>query len=153
MFSKPKGKAALILSGLSLTAALLFLQSKKIAGDGDSDDSDDDPSELSHLDDHLTGLEKVFSVEASRTSLRLPHDGVLKKYTFAVGLPNVANTCYMNSLLQALSGCTLFTSYVERLWKNIRIDEGSEDEITVYCFVRCIRELRDGGTAAPDWTE
>ena len=69
----------------------------------------------------------------------------MKKYTVPVGLPNTANTCYMNSLLQALSGCTRFSNYIERLWKHISIDDDSDDEIAVYYFVRSIRELRDGG--------
>ena len=50
------------------------------------------------LDSHLIGLENVFSVEALRSNRLTPMEQ-LKKYTFAVGLPNLGNTCYMNSLL------------------------------------------------------
>ena len=153
IFFKPKGQTTLILSGLSLTAMLLYLKKKHQDADADSESSDENPSELSHLDDHLNGLEKVFSVEARRTRLTLPVDGVLKKYSFAVGLPNSANTCYMNSLLQALSGCTLFTNYMERLWKHIQIDDQSDDEIAVYYFVRSVRELSDGSMSSHEWTE
>ena len=82
------------------------------------------------MDSHLKGILQVFSAEAIR-SKRITPDGPLKKYTFAVGLPNVANTCYMNSLLQALSGCTLFTSYMDRLWDNIEPDNNSIGELAV----------------------
>ena len=77
----------------------------------------------------------------------------MRKYTFPAGLPNVANTCYMNSLLQALSGCTQFTSYMDRLWNNIQIDESSEDETAVYFFVKTIRELKDGSLEAGEWAD
>ena len=77
----------------------------------------------------------------------------MKKYTFAVGLPNVANTCYMNSLLQALSGCTQFTTYMDRLWNNITIDENNDDEQAVRCFVQTIRLLKDGSHEAGEWAD
>ena len=116
----------------------------KTAAD-EAQESSEDELELAEnsLDSHLTGLEHVFSIEVIRTK-RVSAHGTLRKYTFAVGLPNVANTCYMNSLLQALSGCTHFTRYMDRLWDNIEIDENSDDEIAVYFFVRTVRELKDG---------
>ena len=113
--TKPQGQFAIFGAGIFAIALLLLKKRSSQDDDEESVQDFDDPSELAHLDDHLTGLEKVFSVEANRTSFEVS-GGVLKKYKFAIGLPNVANTCYMNSLLQALSGCTLFTNYVERLW-------------------------------------
>ena len=104
------------------------------------------------IDSHLSGIEHVFSTEAIRTN-RMSAQGTLKKYTFAVGLPNVANTCYMNSLLQALSGCTQFTTYMDRLWNNITIDENNDDEQAVRCFVQTIRLLKDGSHEAGEWAD
>ena len=77
----------------------------------------------------------------------------MKKYTLTVGLPNVANTCYMNSLLQALSGCTKFTKYMDRLYNNIHIDEENDDEISVYFFVNTIRELKIGSKDASKFAD
>ena len=146
-----------IVAGLGLTAATILLIKFKTSesknNEIDQEDDYDQPiNSLSHLDDHLIGLEKIFSVEALRSNRQIS-SGTLKKYTFAVGLPNVANTCYMNSLLQALSGCTKFTDYFNRVWSNIEVDENSDDEIAVYFFVRSIRELRDGSHEAQEWAE
>ena len=50
--------------------ALLLLKKRSKQDDDEESVLDfEDPSELAHLDDHLTGLEKIFSVEANRTNL------------------------------------------------------------------------------------
>ena len=121
---------ASIYAGLGLSAATLLFHNLVSKTNSQEEETEVDPLDelsASQLDKHLVGLEQVFSVEAIRSS-RVSPAGCLRKYTFAVGLPNVANTCYMNSLLQALSGCTEFTSYIDRLWKHITIDEDSDDE-------------------------
>ena len=81
------------------TILLIKLKTSESKNNETDQEDDDQPiNSLSHLDDHLFGLEKIFSVEALRSNRQIS-SGTLKKYTFAVGLPNVANTCYMNSLL------------------------------------------------------
>jgi len=36
-----------------------------------------------------------------------------------IGIPNFGNTCYMNSLLQAMTGCSLFMQYIDSIWSKI----------------------------------
>ena len=45
----------------------------------------------------------------------------LSSYALPQGLPNIGNTCYLNSLLQSLTGCNLFMDYVNKIWDVILI--------------------------------
>ena len=44
------------------------------------------------------------------------------------GLPNLGNTCYMNTLLQCLSGCPSFIEYVQRLKLAVNFDQELNDD-------------------------
>ena len=67
--TKPQGQFAIFGAGIFAVALLLLKKRSKQDDDEESVLDFEDPSELAHLDDHLTGLEKIFSVEANRTNL------------------------------------------------------------------------------------
>ena len=66
------------------------------------------------------------------------------KYYFPAGLQNLGNTCYMNALLQSLTGCKLFMDYVKKLEKHICIDCKESDDIIVQCLIRTLLDLARG---------
>ena len=42
-----------------------------------------------------------------------------KGFYDTVGLPNIGNTCYMNSLMQCLAGSQIYMDYVKKLWSTV----------------------------------
>jgi ubiquitin C-terminal hydrolase len=65
----------------------------------------------------------------------------LQRYYYSIGLPNLGNTCYLNSLLQALSGCFTFTDYLDRVLKSITLNCEDPNEIKIFLFIKTIKEL------------
>lgn len=65
-------------------------------------------------DDNLSGILQVFSTEIFNP-LITTNNLALRKYTLPTGIPNLGNTCYMNAVLQALTGCIPFISYLDKI--------------------------------------
>ena len=55
----------------------------------------------------------VFDYEADQVTIY--YRTQIKKYFKPIGLPNIGNTCYMNSLLQTLAGSHRFMEYVKKI--------------------------------------
>ena len=71
-------------------------------------------------------------------------------YSYPEGLPNLGNTCYMNALLQALTGCPAFTAYIDRIWKHMKLDLDDSDSLVVFMLIKTLKELKNG---SPDAAE
>ena len=95
----------------------------------------------------------VFSRETQVYQHRLSQVPQLKSYSFVVGLPNSANTCYMNSLLQALSGCSHFMLYAVRLWNYLEVTDSSHDSYSVGILIHTLIELKLGSERAAECAE
>ena len=94
---------------------------------------------------HLRGVMSVFSNEVFQVKRQTRYEPLLK-YRFTVGLPNLGNTCYMNSLLQALTGCQLFMDYTDRCWKHIKVQ--SQEDYIVLILIKTLQELKNGSEDA-----
>jgi ubiquitin C-terminal hydrolase len=82
------------------------------------------------------GLRGIFDfVDIEKDSMKL-HS--MKKYFEPVGLPNLGNTCYMNSLVQALTGCKLFMDYIKRLWKYIEVNHKDDDSVLTFNLIELL---------------
>lgn len=57
----------------------------------------------------------------------------------------------MNALLQALTGCPLFTSYVEKIWKHMKLDTVSTDSVVVFMLIKTLKDIKDGSPEASEY--
>lgn len=90
----------------------------------------------------MEGVLKVFSTDSFQkqaVNLKGEH---YRKYCYAIGLPNLGNTCYMNSLLQALTGCPDFVEYVDRIFREIKLDPSRYDSIAVFQLIKTLEMIR-----------
>jgi ubiquitin carboxyl-terminal hydrolase 30 len=71
-------------------------------------------------------------------------------YTLPLGLPNLGNTCYMNSLLQALTGCPAFTAYVDRIWNHMKLDVDDTNSVVVFMLIKTLKDLKEGSPEAQE---
>ena len=94
----------------------------------------------------------VFSTEVFKQKRVVSRDRLMK-YSYSVGLPNLGNTCYMNSLMQALSGCSHFSQYLDRLMRHIGIDSECSDSKIVFLLIQSLKELRNGTEEAAEFME
>ena len=85
-------------------------------------------------DDNFRGLIGVFSSDdvwrQSKSNYHLP-----------IGLVNLGNTCYMNSLLQALVGSSIFIEYVEKLMSTLKIQPDHKDSIMTFRALEVLHNL------------
>lgn len=60
------------------------------------------------------------------------------------GLPNIGNTCYMNSLLQSLAGSHVFMGYVKKLWNTVVITEVDTSSLISFRLLELLINLNKG---------
>jgi hypothetical protein len=56
----------------------------------------------------------------------------------------------MNSLLQALTGCPAFTTYIDRIWKHMKLDLDDSDSIVVFMLIKTLKDLKNGSLDAAE---
>lgn len=93
----------------------------------------------------LKGVLNVFTEKVFNETLHKDSN-----YTYPQGLPNLGNTCYMNSLLQALTGCPAFTTYIDRIWKHMKLDLDDSDSIVVFMLIKTLKDLKNGSLDAAE---
>jgi len=94
---------------------------------------------LRRFDKQFKGLLGVFS---NQDCWQNPYS--LSRYYFPTGMPNLGNTCYMNALLQSLTGCKMFMDYVKRLHLRVVVDHADKDDMIVDSLARVLMGLRKG---------
>lgn len=50
----------------------------------------------------------------------------------------------MNALLQALTGIPAFTTYVDKIWKHMKLDPEDPDSLVVFMLIKTLLDLKDG---------
>ncbi|CDW82058.1 oxysterol binding family protein [Stylonychia lemnae] len=110
---------------------------------------DDHQIKCQDYNDQFQGITGIFSNETEDDTIYT--NILIKKYYLPQGIPNIGNTCYMNSLLQALTGCKLFMDYVRKLWKNITPINSDNDSIIVFKLLVLLLDLSRGNSeVVPD---
>ena len=89
------------------------------------------------------GLLGVFNYENDTNDKIHPRQCV-QRYYKPLGLPNLGNTCYMNSLIQVLVGSQRFMSYIKKLWTTIQVDPEDKNNIIAFTLMQLLINLHHG---------
>jgi ubiquitin C-terminal hydrolase len=86
--------------------------------------------------------EKFLELANRKTITNSPHNS---NFTAPRGLRNLGNTCFLNSVLQALCACGLYVSFL----KNLAIDSDQDEETFAVILARCLEDVRRGSSRSP----
>jgi ubiquitin C-terminal hydrolase len=90
------------------------------------------------------GMMSLFSPFSPSHMTSLPLQDSKNSYYMPNGLTNIANTCYLNSLMQALAGCPQFMAYVGKVYKHIKVKADEKDNILTNYLINLLVELQKG---------
>jgi len=94
-------------------------------------------------------LKGVFQFDLDDDTSMVSSNYLLRdKYHDAVGLPNIGNTCYMNSLLQLLASSEIFKSYVRKLWHTVKLNPEDRSSIVTFRLLELLLNLSKGSSEA-----
>ena len=94
-----------------------------------------------HINDYQ-GLIGIFDFDQDKMYSR----SQIRRYYKPIGLPNIGNTCYMNSLLQILAGSQRFMDYVKKLWSSIKLDPNDTNSLITLSFIDLLINLNHGSS-------
>jgi ubiquitin C-terminal hydrolase len=87
----------------------------------------------------FSGLLALFDYDEIENSEKLREQ---RDYYAPQGLPNIGNTCYMNALLQMLSGSRMFMEFIHKLWVSLKLNKDDQLSIMIIRLLELLINLQ-----------
>ncbi|TNV86175.1 hypothetical protein FGO68_gene11281 [Halteria grandinella] len=109
-------------------ASLALYDYLKTRNEQQEEANDQKESEKMLREEHENKFNGLLSLFDFQSPLRQSAISLKNEYHLPQGLPNIGNTCYMNSLIQCLAGSSTFVQYAKKLWNMLEGNQDIEDK-------------------------